>query len=228
MTLVSAEIHENNENDKPVYKSCRIPDSHVPNFREIMISLSKLLKSIDQLEKECLIYIEAQSIKKFLDEHFYRALCFDKLMQFAIVCLNFIEQCTPANDSRNLTDVAIACDCLATILNAHTIKMESVNETHACELSSFFETLLDVSYQLVSRYLVSGPFLEKNQLSKIIEEQTRAQKADDKVEALYAKAIILGKFIEIYYCDDQIEQKAVLTTDLHHLNALEVKRYIFD
>lgn len=228
MSSLSAKIHDNNQtDDKLLHKTCQIFDCFVPNLKEIMISLTKLLKCIEKLEQECLIYIEAQAIKKFLDEHFFRELNYERLMQFAVLCLNFIEQSLPIKDGVNLADIAITCDCLTAILNLQTVKAENANESHSRELNSMYEALLDVSYQLVGRYLFSDSFMAKNQLSKTVEQQNRTQRADEQTELLYAKSIVLGKFIEICHSDNRSERIPILTANTEYLSVLRVSLKLF-
>lgn len=161
-------------------------------LKEITLALRNLLKCIITLQHECMIYVEVISVNKFLSEHIFRRLNFERLIQFAMECLDFIE-CSHLN--MNIDDLTIACDCLTQIIRINFIFNESDNYFNTDKCHAFFNRLLVTLYEIVRQHVASHSFLEKNQLKFLLNKQNDSQ-TETPAQIMHAKAIFLGAFAE--------------------------------
>lgn len=193
---------QNNENPD-IYQSSKAIIPNTILFDVIPI----FLKYIFSLEYQCLIYVEAGSIKKFLIDNFFKAISFERLIQFSFVCLDFIKQNNNSIECSNnikLNEIINACDCIIQILNVQSQFNEIENYFTSDKCHSFFEALLDVSYDLVHQHLAENSFTAKNQLKLIMQQQIKSNTSENsETEVYYAKAIFLGKFIEHFFQNDE-------------------------
>lgn len=188
-------LYENNENPNTYesHKTSSItPDIRI-DLKKVMPCVQIFLKEIMSLEMECLIYVEATAIRKFIDEHFFRMISFERLTQFAFVCLNFLEHFDETPESSLMFT---ASDCLLQILRTQA----SFNETDNQFDNSFYISLLNVCYLMADRFLASKLFIHKNQLNTIVNQLKVSNKLETS-EEYYAMAIFLAKFIECAFLD---------------------------
>lgn len=162
------------------------------DLKEITLAMRNLLKCILNLQLECMIYVEVASVNRFINEHIFRRLNFDRLIQFAVACLDFIE-CSHLN--MNIDDLTVACDCLSQIIRINFIFNESDNYFNTEKCQQFFNRLLVTLYEIVRQHVASQSFLEKNQLKSLLHKQDENQ-AETSAQLLHAKAIFLGAFVE--------------------------------
>lgn len=173
-----------------------ICDQSTYELKAVMASLSTFLKCIATLQQQCMIYVEVSFVNKFFIKHFFKAINFQRLFQFAFVCLNFIEKPQSSTNQANEDDLTIACDCLNQIIRTQTIFNESENYFATDKSYTFFHKLLEILYEVVRLNLSNKSFLEKHQLNTLINEQNKVRTDVADAESLYAKAIFLGVFVE--------------------------------
>lgn len=161
-------------------------------LKEITLALRNLLACILNLQLECMVYVDVASVNKFINEHIFRRLNFERLTQFAAACLDFVER---SHLNMNYDDLTIACDCLIQIIRVNFIFNEPDNYFNTVKCHEFFNRLLVTLYEIVRQHVASHSFLEKNQLKLLLNKQNGNQ-AETSAQMLHAKAIFLGAFVE--------------------------------
>lgn len=189
-------------------------------LKEVMVTVTTLLNCTAELQQQCMIYVEVSFIDKFLSEHIFRLLSFERLVQLSSVCLSFIENSHTDGNVMCENVLQIACTCLSDILKIQAIFNESNNFYITQESHSFFNRLLAVLYEIVKNILASKSFLEKNQLKQIISQRNQTDRNDAAAELSYAKAIFLGVFVECCYNNVQPDGNE-LPIDLNKLNSFK-------
>lgn len=196
MNIMSSKLDEiclnyDQNNEKPFDGGYIGVDRSTFELKAVMASMSVFLRCIAMLQKQCMIYIEVSFINKFFVEHFFKAINFQRLVQFAFVCLHFIERTHSMTNNTNMDDVTIAGATLSQIIRAQSIFDESANFFATDESYTFFHKIVVVLYDVVHTNLSSKSFLEKYQLNKILNESNQMDS-----ELSYAKAIFLAVFVE--------------------------------
>lgn len=161
-------------------------------LKEITLALRDLLTCILNLQLECMIYVDVASVNKFINEHIFRRLNFERLTQFALACLDFIER---SHLNMNIDDLTVACDCLTQIIRINFIFNESDNYFSTDKCHEFLNRLLVTLYEIVRQHVASHSFLEKNQLISLLNKPNGNQ-SETSARMLHAKAIFLGTFVE--------------------------------
>lgn len=161
-------------------------------LKEITLALRNLLACILNLQLECMVYVDVASVNKFINEHIFRRLNFERLTQFALACLDFVER---SHLNMNYDDLTNACDCLIHIIRINFVFNESDNYFNTAKSHGFFNRLLVTLYEIVRQHVASHSFLEKNQLKCLLNKQNGNQ-AETSAQMLHAKAIFLGAFVE--------------------------------
>lgn len=185
--------------------------THNCALMEIMVALRNLLKCILKLQLECMIYVEVASMNKFINEHIFRRLNFERLFQFALACLDFVESTHQNDNTVNIDDLTIACDCLTQIIRINFIFNESDNYFNTEKCHSFFNRLLVTLYEIVCQRMASQSFLEKNQLKSLLNKQSK-----NDADLLHAKAVFLGAFVE-----NSFDASGINHSDKSHLSVFE-------
>lgn len=218
MDGIITKLDQNSEN--PDIEQSAGLDHATRSMRETMTALCIFLKNILQLQQQCMIYVEVSSVNKFLSEHLFQKLDFQRLVQFSFACLNFIET-TQSNDNiQSIDDLTKACDCLAQIIRIQSTFNESNNYFNTDESHDFFDRLLLCLYELVRKNLVTESFLEKNQLNMILNGQTQTDEIETTAQLYYAKAVFLGAYVESYFDMSDII-KCGASKDIGHLNSFK-------
>lgn len=189
-------------------------------LKEIMVALQSLLKCILNLQLECMIYVEVASVNKFINEHIFRRLNFDRLINFALACLDFVESTHQTDHTMNIDDLTIACDCLTQIIRTNSIFNESDNYFNTNKCHNLFNRLLVILYEIVRQHMASHSFLEKNQLKFLLNKHTKND-AESFAQMLHAKAIFLGAFVENSFDASHINHSCTLNDAKLHLNSFE-------
>lgn len=161
-------------------------------LKEITLAMRKLLKCILNLQLECMVYVDVGSVNKFLNEQIFQRLNFERLTQFAVACLDFVEY---SHLHLNIDNLTIACDCLTQIIRINFIFNESNNYFNTDMCHEFLKRLLVTLYGIVREHFVSHSLLEKNRLKCSLNKQNDNQ-AETSAQMLHAKAIFLGAFVE--------------------------------
>lgn len=218
MDGIISKLDQNSEN--PDIEQSAGLDHATRSMRETMTALCIFLKNILQLQQQCMIYVEVSSVNKFLSEHLFQKLDFQRLVQFSFACLNFIET-TQSNDNiQSIDDLTMACDCLAQIIRIQSTFNESNNYFNTDESHDFFDRLLLCLYELVRKNLVTESFLEKNQLNMILNGQTQTDEIETTAQLCYAKAVFLGAYVESNFDVSDII-KCGASKDIGHLNSFK-------
>lgn len=170
---------------------------------ELFAVIRTFLQNITDLFAECLVYVEAVSIKKFFVDNFFGSINFDDLVRLSFVCVDYVSEHIERaiNGDGSLDHVLCACDCIVHIINLHALFHQSESYYTGDKSTQFFEAIIDVSYRLVYDHLANKQFIHRNALAGIIEQQQRVHRLSDDIETRHAKAIFLGKFIEQYLDD---------------------------
>lgn len=172
--------------------------NHNREMKEIISAVCNLLKCTFNLQFECMIYAEVTAIDKFIVEHIFRCLNFERLVQFAWACLDFVESTHKNVSNMNTDDLTVACDCLTQIIRIHFIFGESNNYFNTDKSHNFFNRLLETLYEIVRQHVASHSFVNKNQLKNLLNAHSEIEVA---AQLLHAKAIFLGAFIENSFDD---------------------------
>lgn len=213
MNGIIAKLDENSENvniDQAVAQN-----RNTCEIRETMTALCIFSKYVLQLQQQCMIYVEVSFVNKFLNDHLFQKLDFQRMVQFSLVCLNFIE-CTQSSDSnQKIDDLTTACQCLAKIMRIQFTFNESNNYFNTDDSHGFFNRLLPCLYDLVREHLAAESFLEKNQLNIILNEQNQTNESETTAQLCYAKAIFLGAYVESNFVTTE-SMKYGATKDIGH------------
>ncbi|XP_031632927.1 huntingtin [Contarinia nasturtii] len=198
MDVIFAKLEQNSENLNATQTT---DHDTIIQLKEVMTAVSVLLECLAELQQQCMIYAEVSFVNKFLDEHMFRMLSFQRLVRFSSICLNSIEH-LPVNE----TFLEIACNCINHILRTQATFNESNNFFATNESHDFFNRLLTILYEIIRKNFASQLFLEKNQLKTILNERTQTDfNKTDTADLSYARAIFLGVFVE--NCFDPKEEK---------------------
>lgn len=219
MDEIVSKLDENSEN--PDTNQSAALNRTTCGTRETMAALCIYLKYISRLQQECMIYVEVLFVNKFLTEQMFRKLDFRRLEQFAMVCLNFIENMQSNEHIGSVDDLMIACDCLIQILRIQSTLNESNHYFNIDDSNGFFNRLLLSLYELVRKHLASESFLERNQLKSILNPQNQCDKIESKAELCYAKAIFLGVFVENNFNGSNNVNRNYTSKNVDHLNSFK-------
>lgn len=195
--------------------------THYRELKEIIAPLRNLLRCILSLQLECMIYVEVTAVKKFMNEHIFQRMNFQRLIKFASICLDFVG-IARNNDTitMNIDDLTIACDCLTQIIRMNFIFNESNNYFSSDKCHDFFNQLLETMYDIVYQHMASQTFLGKNQLEQLLNKYGENE-AQTTAHMQHAKAIFLGLFVENSLDTKSMNHSCTPNDEISHLNSFE-------
>lgn len=194
-------------------------DEPMVNIEHIAVGLTAMLRGIERTETECLMYVEAQFVEKFIEKNFLRPTDYEKLVQFVCACLHRITNIL--NASNRLNELQNICECIDAVLRQRHVVAEINN--NLAKFDSLTHLLVPVVYETLKNFLVSTTFLQTYSIENLMEQlrqRSRCENAD--VELKYAKAIFIGKFIECCYSVGEDDTSTVFTSSAHHLVIFKV------
>lgn len=204
--------------------SSRVTNNDV-DVDDAAVALTTMLKCIEQTEYECLVYVEAQFVEKFIGKHLLRHTDFDVFVRFVCVCLTRIKKISEnqSNDLNRTNDVLCICKCIDAVLRQRHIVAEVNN--NLMKFGALRNVLVPTVYRVLKEYLASETFSQTYALDHLIEQQRHRQHCEDReTELKYAMAIFIGKFVECCYGVDDGSNSTMLTSNVHHVVKFKVRR----
>lgn len=208
---------------------CSRPLEDDTNIDEVLANaataLTTFLRCIERSECECLVYVEAQFVERFIGKHLLRHTDFDAFVRFVCVCLNHVDGILKnhTNDLDRVNDVRNLCECINVVLQERHIVAEINN--NLAKYETLTNALVPTVYEVLKRFLASATFMQTYGLEHLMEYQRRRQRCEDtQTEMKYAMAIFIGKFVECCYAVGDGESSTKLTSNVHHLVKFKVGR----
>lgn len=189
------------------------------------VALTTMLECIERTEYECLVYVEAQFVEKFIGKHLLRHTDFDVFVRFVCVCLTRIKEISKnqSNDLDCANNVQCICKCIDAVLRQRHIVAEVNN--NFTKFEALRNVLVPTVYQVLKVYLTSETFTQTYALDHLIEQQRHRQHCEDReIELKYAMAIFIGKFVECCYGIGDGSTSIMLTSNVHHVVKFKVRR----
>lgn len=175
-------------------------DYFLLNFEVIKKSVVNLLASLDWLEENCLIFIEAKLIEKYIKENFMRPIFHELLLQFMTICFYYVQKNsagvatttkTPTTPtSKNQSKLHNTLVCIDAILKQKFIwtELNMNDEKYEDQLILAVNTI----YDYLRNILRTTNFWRKFKSP----EPFRTIFKDNKNLSIYLKTIFIAKYME--------------------------------
>lgn len=186
-------------------------------------ALTALLGCTERAENECLVYVEAPFVEKFIGRHLLRQTDYTTFVRLACVCLNRANEIMrdPEEDSDCVRRLRSLCECVNAVLQQRHI-VADVN-SNLDKYGALTDILVPTVYEVLKRFLAGATFMHTYGVEHLMELQRHRQRCEDtETERKYAMAIFIGKFVECCYAVGDDDSSMKLTSSALYLVQFKV------